>query len=113
MSQFRQLGVVGGEEGGTLDVSSDVSGHRPGQTEPVVGGGAPAQLVYQDQGGGGGRGQDRLRLHHLRHEGGHPLHLAVTRTDPHHDGVHHAHLHLVRRHETADLRHQHGASNAT
>ena len=46
-------------------------------------------------------------LQHFRHEGGHPLDLAVPGAHPGQDAVHHVQLGALARHEAADLRHQH------
>ncbi len=56
----------------------------PGDAEPVIGGGAAAQLIDENEAPGRGVLQDARRLQHLSHEGGDSLHLAVGGADAHH-----------------------------
>ena len=73
---FRELCefvVVGGEEGAGsvgIDIGVEVLDHGPGDGEAVVGAGAAADLVEDDEAAGGGVVEDVGGLVHLDHEGG-------------------------------------------
>ena len=87
-------------------VRRQVLGHRPGDAQPVEGGGAAAHLVEHDQALRGGVVQDVRRLLHLDHEGRLPARDVVGRADAREDAVDQAELGLPGRHERAALRQQ-------
>ena len=85
----------------------NVLDHGPRDRQPVVGAGAAPDLVQHDQAAVRGVMQDVGRLDHLDHEGGLARRDFVLRADARKDAIHQAERGRVRRHERADLRHQH------
>jgi hypothetical protein len=67
--QRGELVVVGGEEGAAAVRLVEVLDDGPGDREAVVGGGAAADLVEDDEAAGCREVQDRGGLDHLDHEG--------------------------------------------
>ena len=104
-----QLVVVRGEERprAALRVVVQVFDHGPGDRHPVVGAGAAPDFVQDEQALRRGVVEDVGRLHHLDHKGRLPRRQFVRRADAREDAIHHADVRLIRRHEAADLRHQH------
>ena len=84
----------------------DVLDHGPGDGKAVVGAGAAAQLVEDDQAAAAGVMQDVGRLHHLDHEGALVGVDLVLRADAGENAVHQADASALRRHKGADLGHQ-------
>ena len=100
--------VVGGEErlGAQGGVVVDVLDHRPGDGDAVVGAGAAADLVQDEQAAGGGVVQDVGGLDHLDHEGGLPGVDLVLGADAGEDAVDEADAGGGGGDEAAHLRHQ-------
>ena len=98
---------VGGEEGGAAQLGHEVLGDGPGEAKAVVGGGAAAELVDDDEGARGGALQDGGRLQHLRHERRDARQLTVAGAHARKNAVTYRDGRAVARHEAADLRHQH------
>ena len=69
------------------NILGNMLGDCPSYAESVVGGGAPAQLVNEDEAAGRGVLEDTGGLQHLRQEGGDALHLAVRCSDTHHHRI--------------------------
>ena len=99
---------MGGEEGaGALVVCAvEVLDDGPGDTEAVVGAGAPADFIKDDEGTGGGVVEDVGRLVHLDHEGGVAAGEFVTGADTGEDTVDSADAAGVGRYPGACVRHQ-------
>src|SRR5690606_5216483 len=85
--QRGQLEVVGGEQGPAAVDHGQVAGHRVGQGQAVVGGGAAADLVHQHQRLRGGVVEDVAGLGHLHHEGGLAAGQVVAGADAGEDAV--------------------------
>ena len=68
VGQVGELVVVGGEEGAAADVLVEVFDDGPGEREAVVGAGAAADLVEDDEAARGGGVEDAGGLGHLDHE---------------------------------------------
>ena len=81
--------------------------HRLGQALPVKGGGAPADLIQDEEALGGGLPQDLRDLAHLHHEGGAAAGEVVAGADAGEDPVHQADPGGGGRDEGAHLGHQH------
>ena len=82
--------VVGGEERLRPFLLRAVFQHRPGDGHPVKGGGAPADLVQDQQGVLRGAAEDVGHLRHLHHKGGLPGGEVVAGADAGEDPVHNA-----------------------
>ena len=100
--------VVGGEQGlGPQELFvRAVLQHRPGDGHAVKSGGAPADLVQDEQGVLRGVAQDVRHLRHLHHEGGLAGAEVVAGADAGENAVHHADAGAGRRHERAHLGHE-------
>ena len=81
--------------------------HRPGDGHAVVGGGAPSDLVQDEQGAGGGVFQHLGHLRHLHHKGGLARAQVVGRPDAGEHPVHHPDPGGPGRDKGAHLRHEH------
>ena len=73
-----QLMEVSSKQAVRVYILRDMIRDRPGQSESVVGGSSPPQLVYEYEGVGGGALEDGGCLQHLQHEGGDAAQLGVT-----------------------------------
>ena len=104
--QRRQLVVVGGEQRLGLQLSGAVLQHRPGDGHAVEGGGAPADLVQDQQAVLRGAAEKLRHLRHLHHEGGLSGGQIVAGADAGEDAIHHADVRPLRRDEAAHLRHE-------
>ena len=82
--------VVGGEEGLGTGLLRTVLQHRPGDGHAVKGGGAPSDLVQDQQGVLCGAAEDVGDLRHLHHEGGLSGGEVVAGANPGEDAVHNA-----------------------
>ena len=80
---------------------------RPGDREPVIGAGAAADLIQDEQAARSGVVENIGSLEHFHHEGRLPLVDGILRPDAGENPVHQANFRLVGRHKTANLRHQH------
>ena len=85
----------------------DVFDHRPRDGETVIGRGAAANFIQQDQRARRGRIEDRRRLGHFHHESGAAARQIVAGADAGKDAVHHRQPRRTRRNKAAHLRHQH------
>ena len=107
-SRRRQLGefvVVRREQRPAADAVVQVLRDAPGQRHAVVGAGAPADLVEDDEAQRRGVVEDVRRLGHLHHERALRPAQVVARADAREDAIRQADRRLLRRDETADLRH--------
>ncbi len=98
-----QLVVMGGEQPPAAHPVVQMLDHRPGQRQPVEGGGAAADLVEDDETAFGGLMEDRRGLHHLDHECGAAAGEIVGRPDPRKEPVDEADLGGLGGHEAAAL----------
>ncbi|OQB00693.1 MAG: hypothetical protein BWY25_01690 [Chloroflexi bacterium ADurb.Bin222] len=104
-----ELVVVRGEQGArpALRVIVKIFYHSPRNCHPVIGARAAPDLVQNQQALRCGVIENRGRFHHLHHECGLSRRQLVGGTDAREDAIRYADLRRVRRHKTADLRHQH------
>ena len=107
--------VMGGEQrfSPQLFEVGAVLQHRPGNGHAVKGGGAPADLIQDQQAVGGGGLQNLADLRHLHHEGGLAGGQIVRRADAGENAVHHTDAGSPGRDEGADLGHQHDQRHLT
>ena len=108
-----QAGQAGGERGQLVEMRGEqraalidvvqVLDRRPGDRQPVEGGGAAADLVQDDQRAAARLIEDGGGLHHLDHEGGAPARQIVGGADAREQPVDHADARELRRHERAHL----------
>ena len=98
--------VVGGEQRLGLQFFGTVLQHRPGDRHPIKGGGAPADLVQDQQAVPGGGAEDVGHLRHLHHKGGLSGGQVVAGADAGEDAIHHADVGAAGGNEAAHLRHQ-------
>ena len=84
--------IMGGEQGPALRLVVHRLDHRPGDGEPVIGRGAAADLVEDDETARCRLGEDRRRLDHLDHEGRAAAGETVGRADPAEQAIDHADL---------------------
>ncbi len=97
--------VVGGEEGARADGVVEVLDGGPGEGEAVVGGGASAHFVEQDEGAGGGGVENGGGFGHLDHKSRPAAGYVVGRADAGIDAVDEAEGHALGGDEAAALGH--------
>ncbi len=89
-----ELVVVGGEEGARADAVVQVFDGCPGEREAVVGGGAAAHFVEQDERARGRGVEDGGGLGHFDHKGGAAAADVVAGADAGEDAVDQAEAHV-------------------
>ena len=105
--QRREFVEMRGEDGPAAHPVVQRLKHRPGDGEPIPGGGAAPHLIQHHQGLRAGEVQDRRRLRHLHHEGGAPARQVIRRADSGEQPVHQADPRGFRRDEEAGLGEDH------
>mmetsp|Transcript_7156 Transcript_7156/g.15529 ORF Transcript_7156/g.15529 Transcript_7156/m.15529 type:complete len:349 (-) Transcript_7156:340-1386(-) len=85
--QRRQLVKMRGKQRGTPQLPHDIFRNGPGDAVPVERGGAPAQLIDDDQGPGRGGVEHAGGFQHLGHEGGYALLLQISRSHAAQDAI--------------------------
>ena len=99
--------VMGSEKGLGFNFRLYVFHHRPGDGHAVVGTGAAAHLVQDDQGIFRGVLQNLGYLVHFHHKGALPRSQVVTGPYPGKDPVHSADIRTPGRNKAAHLGHEH------
>ena len=99
--------IVRGEERLGARVGVNVFDRRPGDRQPVIGRGAAADLVEQDQRARRRRVEDGRRLRHLDHESRAAARQVVGGADAGEDAVHQPEPRRTCGTKRSHLRHQH------
>src|SRR2546425_4819219 len=86
--ELRQLVIMRGKDRLAPDAVVQTLGYGPRDRHAVVGRGATADLIEQDQASAGGGVQDRACLTHLDHEGRLAAHQVVGRADTREQPIH-------------------------
>ena len=106
-SEARQLVVMGRKQAAAAVDPVDRLDHRPGQSQPVIGRGAPPNLVKDHKAALARLRQNRGGFDHLDHEGGAPPSQIVRRPDPAEQPVGQTDHRATGRNEPTCLREQH------
>ena len=110
LGEFGQLKIMSGEQSLGAGARVDIFDRGPGDGKTVVGGGAAADFVEQDQGARRCGVKNRGGFGHLDHEGGAAASQVVAGSDSGEDAVHDAQSRGTCRYEGSHLRQDHDES---